>query len=277
MSHYCLPSLSRAHSRSLCHNQIYYRQKACDAHPWKSLSPGESAAYTWEETLKAKKLSVRVGVGERIDGEFGEQDSVLGGTVEGDKKKRSRPLFSFQFIENEEQGHFGPTRSVRLEEIGSVDRLPCPRQGDQNERFLNCRVDTEGATRVLIISDEVTEAFGSNETLVRCNLANIRKQIAEEEVRRAKLDALHKALLLVSNNRGPAISPKYGRGVDRDFEVSSTSLASIEESGTPANSAQIGPPIDLEAIEPELEHIADHDEGAHSESKVCTRMSLRFQ
>ena len=120
------------------------------------MSPGESSAYTWEEpTLKVKKLSVRVGVGEWIGGQTSIRNDITAGSPEG-RKKGFMPLFSFQFTENEEQGHFGATKTVKLEEIGYMDKLPCPARGGvtqgpssiNNESSLLCQVDTEGMSSV---------------------------------------------------------------------------------------------------------------------------------
>merc|ERR1712226_1414762 len=50
----------RIENRSINH-VVYFRQRGCQNHPWNSLSPGETLSYTWEEPMKTKKLSVRVG------------------------------------------------------------------------------------------------------------------------------------------------------------------------------------------------------------------------
>ena len=39
---------------------IYYRQRGCNGHPWRSLKPGASELYAWEEPIKPRRLSVRV-------------------------------------------------------------------------------------------------------------------------------------------------------------------------------------------------------------------------
>lgn len=211
--------------------------------------------------MKAKKLSVRVGVGEIIESELGRQSSVPRMASEGASKKR-RPLFTFQFIEDEEQGTFGPTKTVRLEEIGYMDSLPCPIRGGQGkERSLHCRVDTEGSTRVLIISDEVTGSLDNNEQLVRYNLANIRKQISDEEERRARIDALNKAFVSLSGNSGLPASPRHGPGVDLDIEDSLTSLSPIDERTSNPSRSEPGLLLDAEAIDSQLQEIADYDEG----------------
>lgn len=101
--------------------------------------PGESAPYTWQEPTKPKKLSVRVGICEWIF------DS---------NKKSNRPetakspfFLSFHFIKDEEQGFYGVTKTIKLEEIGYVDRLPCPeRTNGEQAGHLYCLVDAEGTT-----------------------------------------------------------------------------------------------------------------------------------
>lgn len=196
----------RITNRSL-HWRIYYRQRACDSHPWKCLSPGESSNYTWEEPMKAKKLSVRVGAGEWID------SKIDGRTIDF-------PVFSFQFVQSEEQGHFGPVKTVKLEEIGYIDKLPCPLRGHDLSDMsgglcssLICEVDTEGSTRVLYISDD--EMVGnqqglhlSDEALMRCHLESIKKNISDEKKRRAKIDKIKRTVTSIVHSDGSSGSPK---------------------------------------------------------------------
>lgn len=96
---------------SLC-QQVYYRQRGCDSHRWNSIAPGETASYTWEEPTKPKKLSVRVGSGKWFDSELDRQSSFT-----SHETKKGRPLFSFQFIDNEEQGHFGATKTGEFQRV----------------------------------------------------------------------------------------------------------------------------------------------------------------
>ena len=257
----------RVINRSL-HWEIYYRQRGCDAHPWQCLPPGESAAYTWEEPLKAKKLSVRVGVGEWIGGELGKHDRMaMGDTFEGIKKKSRTPLFSFQFIQNEEQGHFGAIKTVKLEEIGYFDKLPCPARGykgsnDETETSLCCQVDTEGATRVLIVSDEMSKTQVNDDiTLLRHNLTNIRREISEEENRRAKIDALHKTVTLLTDSH--PVSPGDASEIPLPSIGESTTSAVAESTvyRNPKNDGLLCHLADSDAIESELQYYMDYDEG----------------
>jgi hypothetical protein len=58
----------RIDNRAMNHS-IYFRQRGCDGHPWNCLPPGESMAYVWEEPMRPRKLTVRVGmVGSALDG-----------------------------------------------------------------------------------------------------------------------------------------------------------------------------------------------------------------
>ncbi len=177
-------------------DQIYYRQRACDSHPWKCLSPGESASYTWEEPTKPKKLSVRVGPVEWDKTYFGKDNQSTACTIE---RKKKRSIFSVHFVENEEQGHFGATKTVKLEEIGYMDKLPCPTKGEGGKMTsdgleLDCYVDTEGATRVLIVSDEVTQSLGGDEPLLQSHLTNIKKQLRDENKRKTRIDSIRASI-----------------------------------------------------------------------------------
>ena len=249
-------------NRSL-HWDIYYRQRACDSHPWKCLSPGESAAYTWEEPMKPKKLSVRAGVGEWIDSGLRKRKK---------HNRNGRPIFSFQFIENEEQGHFGAPKTVKLEEIGFSDRLPCPSNYDKGqnaidnraESTLHCYVDTEGATRVLIISDEAHGTHTDDETLIRRHLSDIRKDLCEEEKRRAKIEAIKAVFIRTNQDTKPNLSregfeigphhsslPPVAEHHNETGDLGSNSHDSMYSS--------ISKP-DADAIELELQDILDYDE-----------------
>ncbi|KAL7555284.1 hypothetical protein ACHAWF_018921 [Thalassiosira exigua] len=240
-------------NRSL-HWVIYYRQKGCASHAWKSLSPGESADYTWAEPLKATKLSVRVGMTDDVRCRLQKQNILA---AEGSSKTR-RPLFQFQFIENEEQGHFGPTKSVKLVDIGSEVKLPCP----ACENYLSCQVDTEGATRVLKISDDVQ--LSNDETLVRRNIANIKREIADETSRRENLDAMNKTLMSsLTSDIDMASVPRDGSIVRPDDDLPPAFHESIPLGlGRRANGRYLYFDLDdPEAFESELQEIADFDEG----------------
>ncbi|KAL7543443.1 hypothetical protein ACHAXR_012723, partial [Thalassiosira sp. AJA248-18] len=258
----------RVINRSL-HWVIYYRQRACDSHPWKCLSPGESSAYTWEEPMKATKLSVRVGVGEWINSGLNRQNSLLGAAAERTKKPQ-RPLFSFQFIENEEQGHFGAARTVKLEEIGYMGKLPCPARGDRGrdpssnkkETSLQCQVDTEGATIVLVVSDALAGTQENDETLVRRNLSNIRKEISDECLRRSKFDELNTALVLSGSNVDQSSSDNDGTEVDmRPLSTFPINESTSNPSHCELSETVICNTVHSDAIESELQDIVDYDEG----------------
>ena len=218
--------------------------------------------------MKAKKLSVRVGLGEWIEGELlTKQQSMFLGNADGTGKganKSRRPLFSFQFIENEQQGHFGVAKTVKLEEIGFMDKLSCPARGNKGqESSLLCQVETEGSTRVLIVSECAQNQ--NDETLVRCHLSNIRREISDEEKRRAKIDTLNKAVKQMLDDMDSSIMPKDRSGLDSISSANTTSSFSQIEEGID-KASHITPElphslVDSEAIESELESLCDYDEG----------------
>ena len=57
---------------------------------------------------------------------------------------------------------------------------------DRLDSGLHCYVDTEGATRVLVVSDEVTQSLGGAEALLGRHLTSIKKELQEENKRKAK-------------------------------------------------------------------------------------------
>lgn len=60
---------------------------------------------------------------------------------------------------------------------------------------LDCYVDTEGATRVLIVSDEVTRSLGGDESLLQSHLTNIKKQLREENKRKSRINLIRASIL----------------------------------------------------------------------------------
>ncbi len=209
--------------------------------------------------MKVKKLSVRVGAGEWIDGELGNHHRIMTAETSGRSgktwgRKLEYPIHFFQYIKKEEEGHFGAIKTIKLEEIGYDDKLPCPpRDGPSNnkkENSLTCKVDTEGSTRVLIVSDDIIvsqqDPKVADETLVRCHLEKIGKEISDEEKRRAKIDELNKSVAGILCGAFLAI-PGDDSQRSSHFKPDSP-LSSLAET-------------DSEVIETELQDLIDYDEG----------------
>ena len=132
----------RVENRSLKHF-IYFRQRACENHPWNALSPGETMNYTWEEPLKANKLLVKVGNQQR----------------NSQTEKKGKNFLPFNLIDSEDQAGFGSTKVVKLNEVGFEGILPFPENGTTREaQSLYCNIDTDGATRILVVSDAIKNA-----------------------------------------------------------------------------------------------------------------------
>jgi hypothetical protein len=189
------------------------------------LYPGESASYTWQEPTRPKKLSVKVG----------HCDWMFEGSNTAEAKERKHYICSFNFIKNEEQGHFGSTQTIRLEEIGHIDSLPVPianRSDEQYAKSIHCIVDTEGTTSkfarsdnrlccckripshhniyvvkgALIISDELKGSYDDDEILIKRHLTNIRKEISSEHIRHKQLDALSNILTSQANAKTGSVN-----------------------------------------------------------------------
>ena len=136
----------RVENRSLKHF-IYFRQRTCENHPWNALSPGETMNYTWEEPLKTNKLLVKVGNQQQVS----------------QAEKRGNYFLPFDLIDSEDQAGFGSTKTVKLNEVGFEGILPCPENGISREaQSLYCNIDTDGATRVLVVSDSNTMTNAEN-------------------------------------------------------------------------------------------------------------------
>lgn len=190
-------------------NVICFRQRGCEGHPWSFLFPGESQSYSWEEPMKSKKLTVRVAAKSQNISSIPEDERLTfepSGSTEIDPRlassesenksariARLKQTLAYQYVDSEESGGFGPPISVRLEEIGSKAWLPVPssdsgRQLHRHQTFLNCEVDTDGGTRLLIISESTVAE--DDRALLGQHLETLEKQISHEEQRIAGLGSL---------------------------------------------------------------------------------------
>ena len=104
------------------------------------------------------------------------------------------------FVDFSEQGGYGPTKTVKLEEIGSEDFIPCPMQTTTNSgpehkvgSFLRCHVDTEGATRVLVVSDE-NEIDNDEQIQIRAHLKSLSQQIYDEQAKEYLFQELKRSI-----------------------------------------------------------------------------------
>ena len=203
----------RIQNRSIKHI-VFYRQRGCEGHPWNQLMPGESMPYSWEEPIKSKKLTVRIA---GISQDFVKTDdghaasSMNDGFSESnfsemkedpthpDQEKKSaraarvRQAFSYQFVDTEERGGFSSPVTVRLEEIGFRNLIPVPnatngRRPSKRRKHLSCEVDTDGGTRLLVVSDE--SGADDERAMLNQHLETLQKQINYEQERLADLHSL---------------------------------------------------------------------------------------
>ena len=205
----------RIENRAMDH-VVFFRQRSCSSYPWNQVLPGESLSYTWEEPLRPRKLIVRVGPRSTIvpvkrgdahnQGETsnhgGEEETRCYEREKGKKdnemkknrSKRLKQLLSAQYVKNEEEGGLGASVSVKLEVIGFRDILPCPKASDNgtlspdDEDYLNCHVDTDGVTRVLIITDKKENE--DERTDIRNHVTILQQQILQEESRKGRIQQL---------------------------------------------------------------------------------------
>jgi hypothetical protein len=210
---------------------LFYRQRNCEEHEWNILSPGESRSYCWEEPMKSKKLTVRIAVDtheppkesneEKVSDdktsaldrkvEFEVEPEEMTTTVRTD---RLRQVLAYQYVDNEERGGLGVPTTIRLEEIGFQTALPVPSllEGlDQNTKYLDCEVDTDGGTRLLVVSDLGSEH--DERQKMHLNLESLQKQILNEKQRNVALQSMRYALSnqVQSKDNDPVV-------VDQDAE-----------------------------------------------------------
>jgi len=265
----------RIENRAINH-AIYFRQRGCDGHPWKRLAPGESAAYVWEEPTKPKKLTVRVGTNlrslHRIEGTTTAHQSS---SVARSQATGIKVLYPFSLIENEEEGGYGPTKTVRLEQIGFADYLPCPGGGGGggvgdkstsppvDQEALLCRVDTEGGTRLLVISDATDKVAGEDELeTMRRHLKTLEEQIEEEQSRRRTFEAMQQQMPMSKRNSSHSRGKLPLSPIEESNEVLLSSIPEESDLEAPKNSSHSGGPAAHIAIDEEdIANIADYPEG----------------
>lgn len=198
----------RIENRSVA-STIYYRQKGCSGHPWQLLKPGQSDVYAWEEPLRPKRLTVRVGTNSALT------DKPGGAAATGDDKKSRLPFFGH--VKDEEDSVFSAPVSVRLEEIGYKELLACPTgAGDdpQSMRLFELTVDVAGATRVLMIQDASADG---DETQLMSHLESLRSLKSEEEYRQSRLKELNVELLQLPEDASSDSIVDSGQKLMADF------------------------------------------------------------
>ena len=192
---------------------LFFRQRNCEDHDWNILMPGESTSYTWEEPMKSKKLTVRIAVDRHeTPKELNNDELSIGESdltneensiqmVPEDKSAnavradRLRQILAYQYVDNEERGGFGLPTTVRLEEIGFQSLLPVPsfmEALNEKMKYLHCEVDTDGGTRLLIITEFTGES--DDRKMMNQNIESLQKQILNEEERCGALQNLKHVL-----------------------------------------------------------------------------------
>jgi hypothetical protein len=187
---------------------VYFRQRGCSAHPWRSLKPGASDVYTWEEPLKTKRLSVRVALPDLSEAIFQPEDDrppssrqsvesgkgrmVLNDIQKGGTLGMSRSPRRFRQnrkVRDEEDSIFSPSLTVRLDEIGFSDimQLSNPNGASSSEAALVFEVGVSGSTRVLAIRD-VSKNDGDDPLLQ--HLEALESRAVEEERRLSALGSI---------------------------------------------------------------------------------------
>lgn len=179
------------------HCTIYYRQRGCNQHSWNFLKPGQANAYTWEEPLKPKKLTVRAAsnndfqYSEKVIARDSHPESPWSGKIMTSARKVIHQPFGK--VKSEEASVFSPSVTVRLEEIGFEETLSVSSEGLKNDEngasiCLQLEVSVEGSTRVLAIFDASREG---NEHQLECHLESLEKKIGSEQSRLEQLNMLN--------------------------------------------------------------------------------------
>ena len=233
----------RIQNRSMNHI-VFYRQRGCNGHPWNQLMPGESLPYSWEEPIKAKKLIVRVAAKSQdiskldvltssrhesiseLASDCNFENEVAVSSADQEKHlaraARVKQALAYQFVDTEETRQYGPSITVRLEEIGYRTLLPVPlkesgRNAMGRRNFLNCEVDTDGGTRLLVVSDD--SGSEDERSMLDRHLGTLKQQTVYEKERFSALNSLRYALLQPVQDAGKV--PSVGNS-DKDFDKDRT-------------------------------------------------------
>jgi C2 domain/SHR-binding domain of vacuolar-sorting associated protein 13 len=222
---------------------VLYRQRGCVCHPWNILYPGESSDYFWEEPVKAHKLIVRVGsifFPFQRKGKNSETNSIHNNEIPENQKRKNelnRWLHnqSFHAIEGEDQAGFGAATIVKLEEIGFECKLPLPRVSSQQnslDNSLHCQVDSNGATRVLLISNNLDNQDDS--LLMEHNITTLQKGICMAENLVRSYDDMLQPLSKIAGKIDDATTPMSEGVIEKlsGLENKAMELADFPETHT---------------------------------------------
>ncbi len=142
---------------------IYFRQKNAEFHPWNRLDPGEKCSYTWEEPMGIRRLNVRIGP-EYLTVATRSLNTSRGGLLNVQTKAFSDlQRWGVGKVRSESEGtDSGNTRLIKLNGVGSEEKLPLPESEDKEgsgdpvwgnkPRQLHARVGAEGQKRILVVS-----------------------------------------------------------------------------------------------------------------------------
>ncbi|KAL7570167.1 hypothetical protein ACA910_020005 [Epithemia clementina (nom. ined.)] len=174
---------------------VYFRQRGCFSHPWRTLKPGASEVYCWEEPMKAKRLTVRVATEDSFafatQNDNAEQKDNADGYIDADVMSEVAELgwsalknnFFSRNVRDEEDSEFSQSVNVRLEEIGFREFLHFGH--GERSKHLELEVDVVGSTRVLVVRD--ISSGSDTEDQLMGHLSALTLKCAEEEARVQKL------------------------------------------------------------------------------------------
>jgi C2 domain len=183
-----------------------------------------------------------------------------------------KQVLSAHYVDSEERGGFGAVRTVKLEEIGFHDLLPCPgvrdatrsNSGHDPHCFLNGQVDTDGATRVLVVSDNKRV---DDRGAMQKHMSTIERQIRDEENRRESFRSLKKLAYISGATRVDEEKDEEGQHSPpvSHLKPSSRQLSNLQSrrnigEKSVSNLDKVGP--EMAMIEDEAKVVADFPEGS---------------
>jgi len=251
-------------NRSSLHT-LFFRQRQCDGHPWTELPPGATTYYMWEDNLKPKKLTVRAGRCKAIRYKTSTETAI---NSRNQSRIPSRSVVTklipkcVHSVEGEEQAAFGPSRTVKLEEIGFREILPCPSMGEQNSTCdaasLLCRIDTKGETRVLIVNDYSDTAGGNEKSVLMRHYEILKLEEADEKMKFSKFQELGQVLQnFLSQDVHTSSDDKY-----RDCLVDPLLRSFSPSSGLSRMNFPVPDSVEFLGLENQIIDIADYPENS---------------
>ncbi|KAJ8600439.1 hypothetical protein CTAYLR_001418 [Chrysophaeum taylorii] len=152
--------------------RVLYRQRDVLGAPWMEIGPRSSVIYVWEDPMKSHRLQVRVAA------DTGQSEREVYGTKPRAAFRLGRLGLLVSDSSAADAG--GATRTIQMDEINHRDKLAVPSVASDfasETDFIYARVNAEGPTRVLVITDkpDMVDQIADLENTIRNTAFNVER------------------------------------------------------------------------------------------------------